>query len=171
MNDAQLTKMIHKYVEDNFGSSEANNPSWSIAPLAQAIKSSFDERTQAAARLEYLREELQAERISYGELAELQELAPFIDGGDMELLEAAGIPEDFANRQCKTCGDVLPQKQHDHRPEITLQVGWYCCDEYYCSEPCLYASFNSDLAEGYENWSEHYSDDGDCYFTEWESEV
>lgn len=35
-----------------------------------------------------------AERsISYGELAELQDLAEHIDPGDAELLEAAGIPE------------------------------------------------------------------------------
>lgn len=43
--------------------------------------------------LEYLRGELQAERISYGELAELQDVAHFISAGDVELLEAAGIPE------------------------------------------------------------------------------
>lgn len=44
-------------------------------------------------RLEYLRQELRAERISYGELAELADLAPYIDPGDLELLEAAGVPE------------------------------------------------------------------------------
>lgn len=44
-------------------------------------------------RLEYLRGELRAERLSYGELAELQSLAPHIDPGDVELLEAAGVPE------------------------------------------------------------------------------
>ena len=44
-------------------------------------------------RLEYLRGELRAERISYGELAELQGLAGFIGEGDVELLEAAGVPE------------------------------------------------------------------------------
>lgn len=47
-------------------------------------------------RLEYLRGELRAERISYGELAELAELAPHIAVGDVELAEAAGIPEDEA---------------------------------------------------------------------------
>ena len=46
-----------------------------------------------AERLEYLRAELRAERISYGELAELQGLASFIDPSDTELLEAAGVPE------------------------------------------------------------------------------
>ena len=46
-----------------------------------------------AERLEYLRGELRAERLSYGELAELQGLADQIDPGDVELLEAAGVPE------------------------------------------------------------------------------
>lgn len=44
-------------------------------------------------RLEAIRASLRAESISYGELAELQSLAPFIDPGDIELLEPAGIPE------------------------------------------------------------------------------
>jgi hypothetical protein len=44
-------------------------------------------------RLEYLRGELRAERISAGELAELAELAGNIEPGDTELLEAAGVPE------------------------------------------------------------------------------
>lgn len=44
-------------------------------------------------RLEYLRGEIRAERISYGELAELQSYAPYIDSGDVELLEWAGVPE------------------------------------------------------------------------------
>jgi hypothetical protein len=48
---------------------------------------------QARERLEYLRGELRAERISYGELAELQNLAEFIEPGDTELLEPAGVPE------------------------------------------------------------------------------
>lgn len=45
------------------------------------------------ARLEYLRGELRAERISYGELLELQNLTHVIDPSDVELLEAAGVPE------------------------------------------------------------------------------
>ena len=49
--------------------------------------------TEAKERLEYLRGELRAERISYGELAELQSLVPYIEAGDVELLEAAGVPE------------------------------------------------------------------------------
>jgi hypothetical protein len=45
-------------------------------------------------RLEYLRGEIEAERISYGELAELQSLAEHIEPGDVQLLEWAGVPED-----------------------------------------------------------------------------
>lgn len=45
------------------------------------------------ARLEYLRGEIRAERISYAELAELQGLAAFIPEGDVELLAWAGVEE------------------------------------------------------------------------------
>lgn len=44
-------------------------------------------------RLEYLRGEIRAERISYGEIAELQDLAEHISADDVELLEWAGAPE------------------------------------------------------------------------------
>ena len=44
-------------------------------------------------RLEELRQELRQERISYGELTELQSLIKHIDSSDVELLEAAGVPE------------------------------------------------------------------------------
>lgn len=47
----------------------------------------------AELRLEELRKELRAGRISYGEIVELQSLVPYIDKGDVELLEAAGVPE------------------------------------------------------------------------------
>jgi hypothetical protein len=44
-------------------------------------------------RLEYLRGELRAEQISTGELLELQSLVDHISPDDVELLEAAGVPE------------------------------------------------------------------------------
>jgi len=44
-------------------------------------------------RLEYLRKEIEAERISYGEISELQSLVDYIDPGDVQLLEWAGVPE------------------------------------------------------------------------------
>ena len=48
---------------------------------------------EAKERLEYLRGEIRAERISYGEITELQSLVDFIEEGDVELLEWAGVPE------------------------------------------------------------------------------
>jgi hypothetical protein len=44
-------------------------------------------------RLEYLRAQIRAENISYGELAELQSLTDDIDPSDVELLEWAGVEE------------------------------------------------------------------------------
>jgi len=44
-------------------------------------------------RLEELRTELRAECISFGELVELNSLVEFIEEGDVELLQAAGVPE------------------------------------------------------------------------------
>ncbi len=49
--------------------------------------------TQIKARLEYLRTQLDLECISYGELAELQSLAEYIEADDVQLREAAGLPE------------------------------------------------------------------------------
>lgn len=46
-------------------------------------------------RLEALRAEIRAERISTGELLELQGLAKYIEKGDVELLQWAGV-EEFA---------------------------------------------------------------------------
>lgn len=53
-------------------------------------------------RLEYLRAELRAERISVSELIDLQGLAEYIDPGDVELLEAAGVPEFPEEESCST---------------------------------------------------------------------
>jgi hypothetical protein len=45
-------------------------------------------------RLEALRAAIQAESISYGEIAELQSYADFIPNGDVELLQWAGVLEE-----------------------------------------------------------------------------
>lgn len=47
-------------------------------------------------KLNYLRKEIEEERISYGEIFELQSLAEYIDPGDTLLLEWAGVPENKA---------------------------------------------------------------------------
>jgi hypothetical protein len=60
-------------------------------------------------RLEELRAELRAERISYGELAELRGLAEHIEPGDVELLEWAGVPE-------------FPEEEEYPYSEFTLRI-------------------------------------------------
>jgi hypothetical protein len=45
------------------------------------------------ARLQYLKKCVIDENISYGEIAELRSLAKYIDKGDTQLLEWAGVPE------------------------------------------------------------------------------
>ena len=50
-------------------------------------------------RLEYLRGEIEAERISMGEILELQDLAEHIEDGDVLLLEWAGVPEEQAREE------------------------------------------------------------------------
>ena len=49
-------------------------------------------------RLAYLRREIKAERISQGEILELQSLAKHIDKDDVLLLEWAGVPENPVNK-------------------------------------------------------------------------
>ena len=61
--------------------------------LPAEVRAKLAREELAAARLEYLRGELRAETLSYGELAELQSLAEYIEPGDVELAEAAGLPE------------------------------------------------------------------------------
>ncbi len=58
-------------------------------------------------RLEALRAELRAGRTSYGEIVELQSLAEYIDAGDVELLEAAGVPEFHEDGEEVKCYECL----------------------------------------------------------------
>jgi hypothetical protein len=60
---------------------------------AQRFLADVSEPLTIKARLEYLRGEIEAERISMSEVAELQSLAEYIDPSDVVLLEWAGVPE------------------------------------------------------------------------------
>lgn len=51
------------------------------------------------ATLEELRASLRNENISYGEIAELQDLAEYIELGDTQLLEWANVPEQLTDRE------------------------------------------------------------------------
>jgi DNA repair ATPase RecN len=56
-------------------------------------KEIFDRKATMQAikdRLKYLRGEIEAERISYGEIVELQELASYIDPSDTLLMQWTG---------------------------------------------------------------------------------
>lgn len=66
--------------------------------------------TRIKKRLEYLRQELRAGRISYGEDAELQGLAKYIEPGDVELLEAAGVCESCRDRENLHSSDDCDKK-------------------------------------------------------------
>lgn len=61
--------------------------------VAARIWVDADDTATVQDRLEYLRGEIEAERISYGEIAELQGLAEHIDPGDVLLLQWAGVDE------------------------------------------------------------------------------
>lgn len=50
-------------------------------------------------RLEYLRGEIIAERISYEEIAELQSLVEHIEPDDVLLMQWAGVPESEYRRK------------------------------------------------------------------------
>ena len=62
-----------------------------IAKELMAVGKKPDARIKR--RLEYLRKEIEAERISYGEISELQSLAEYIDPDDVQLLQWADVPE------------------------------------------------------------------------------
>ena len=64
-------------------------------------------------------------------------------------------------RICSTCNKPLPWSDTE-----SGQAGWLCCDEYYCKQECLDKSFNE--ASG--TWEDHYTEQGECYRTDWELE-
>jgi hypothetical protein len=72
---------------------EVNRRKAKSTPVGAWLDSLEQPTPTPAERLEYLRGELRGERISWGELAELQSLADHIDADDLELREAAGLPE------------------------------------------------------------------------------
>lgn len=73
---------------------------------ARAEGDLYRQRIEAAERLAEIRQAIEAESVSYGELAELQSLEAFIDPSDTLLLEWAGVPEfheDGEEVKCYAC--------------------------------------------------------------------
>jgi hypothetical protein len=110
-------------------------------------------------RLEYLRGELRAERISYGELAELQGLAEHIDPGDVELLEAAGEPltcilTDTPGEDPDDC------TTHDHEPDNALAAHSHGVPEFPDTDdaaPVERATDDPEYDEAEQQWAERRS--------------
>lgn len=63
--------------------------------------------SEIKARLEYLREQIEKESISYGEIAELEGLAPHIDVHDNQLLQWAGVPEHICSGVHNSVQDII----------------------------------------------------------------
>lgn len=69
---------------------------------------------QIKSRLAYLRKQIVDEWISTSEIAELQNLAEYIDKGDTLLLQWAGVPEFDELSPCPNCEAEHPAKDVDY---------------------------------------------------------
>ena len=78
---------------DSCGVSIPDVPEPAVCGAAIDIEELMCEMCLIKSRLEYLRGEIEAERISYEEIAELQELSDYIEPEDVQLLQWAGVPE------------------------------------------------------------------------------
>jgi len=72
-------------------------------------------------RLEAIRKSIRAENISYAEIAELQSLAEYIEPGDTELLEPAGVLEFDDDKKVKRSDIYFNVQGIDpHRERLNL---------------------------------------------------
>lgn len=81
--------------------------------------------TDPGERLEYLRSQIEAESMSWGEIAELQSLAEHIDPGDVQLLEWAGVPEPITMDYTPELWDDI-MVSGDYVLDY-FQTGWTVC--------------------------------------------
>ena len=86
-------------------------------PFKKPAESLFDDIDSKKERLEEIREELNNESVSYGELAELQELTEFIEEDDVQLLEAAGVPE-FESEKTIDLSDLEGEYSIDEMEQV-----------------------------------------------------
>jgi hypothetical protein len=117
-------------------------------------------REEINQRLEYLRGEIRSECISVGEIAELQSLARYIEDGDVELLEWAGVPENqqwkvtdpSCNQMMKVLGDnvflfredrvINPETKETEVYESLIDLSDYTQEEMFESVQPFGYSFN-----------------------------
>ena len=81
-------------------------------------------------RLEYLRDQIIDEHISYSEIVELQSLAKHIDSGDVVLLEWAGVLEH--ERNCPRCIDDYTDE--NDKPHKGIKVASTCVECGVCKD-------------------------------------
>lgn len=84
---------MHIYFGDKKGAKKFKKIVGAIEKKKSLRFEGTPEAVRAKIRLEYLRGEIEAERISYGEIEELKSLAKYIGPDDVLLLEWAGVPE------------------------------------------------------------------------------
>ena len=82
------------------------------------------EYKRALTRLEYLRDQINSESVSYDEIAELQSLSEYIDSGDTLLLEWAGVPETIQAKTCRDCGSLFVPKDTDDTTDFCNRNCW-----------------------------------------------
>lgn len=99
MDQTQAEQVAYKHLADNYGievkeaiETGLDNCWYDRIDQVDGYKISVS-TDPIKQRLEYLRQQIRNENISYGELSELQSLADHIEDGDNELLEPAGVPE------------------------------------------------------------------------------
>lgn len=80
------------YRIDELEAASLSDLKWRIRQYHLKRRNGYGER-YAKRRIAYIRGELENERASLGELAELSNLASYIDPSDVQMLEAAGVPE------------------------------------------------------------------------------
>lgn len=86
-------------------------------------------------KLEYLRAQIRAEKISYFEIAELQSMVDLIDADDVELREWAGIPETVEKLSCLIPFSGFYESWHDVEFDTAIEMmfnsGGYLSSEQY----------------------------------------
>lgn len=93
-------------------------------------------------RLDYLRGEIEAETISYAEIAELQSLADFIDSGDTVLREWSGLPEHlWCSKAIETKVQVYPTIYVMGLPDAVLEKA-RCCRNWAVGDETIGLTYN-----------------------------
>ncbi len=102
-----------------------------IHKASQILQAIAEIMGEEKTRLEEIRKSIREENISYGEIAELRELASLIAVGDTELLEWAGALE---NTSCPKCSSPLYDEIDEDLKKEYPYVCIYCDENFYSIE-------------------------------------